>query len=78
LLLIRIGDFQDRFVFLTLDPGFGTEKFGSRIWDKNPGSATLTVYIIKLQNTSSGISLTTLLGSTLQKYKLQTQKTTLH
>ncbi len=30
-------------IFLTLDPGLGIEKFGSRIWDKHPGSATLAM-----------------------------------
>ncbi len=28
-------------IILTLDPGSGMEKFGSRNWDKHPGSATL-------------------------------------
>jgi len=28
-----------------LDPGSGMEKFGSGIWVKNPGSATLTKII---------------------------------
>ncbi len=31
----------DSWIFLTLDPGFGVEKFGSGIRDKHPGSATL-------------------------------------
>jgi hypothetical protein len=30
-------------IFLTLDPGSGIEKFGSRIWDEHPGSATLAL-----------------------------------
>jgi hypothetical protein len=28
-------------IYLTLDLGSGEEKFGSGIWDKHPGSATL-------------------------------------
>jgi hypothetical protein len=35
--------------FFDADPGFGMEKFGSRICDKHPGSATLDVAIIKIQ-----------------------------
>jgi hypothetical protein len=32
---------------LTLDPGFGEEKFGSGIRDKHPGSATLKTILNK-------------------------------
>jgi hypothetical protein len=32
---------QESEIFLTLDSGSGMEKFGSRIRDKQPGSATL-------------------------------------
>jgi hypothetical protein len=32
-----------------LDPGSGMEKFGSGIWDKHPGSATLNVRAQKMR-----------------------------
>jgi hypothetical protein len=43
-------------IFMTLDPGSGMEKFGSGIWYKHPGSATLLTEIRAFEqvNNNSG------------------------